>query len=557
MKIERLRTEGASGAIRVSRRDFLKIGGTGLVGAALLGTAGCGVFEQGGGQQGGGAGGNTFTLDLGADIPDMNSVTTTDLNSARLLNNVNEGLFRLDENEKPQPAMAKSVDISDDKLNYTFTLRDGIKWSNGDPVTSQDFKYAWMKLLNPDTAAAYAYIFYFIKGAAAYNAGDGSAEDVAIETSDDKTLKVTLDAPYPFWLGLTAFQAYLPQNQKFVEQQGDEYAQSADALLYNGPYTLTQFNPSSGASLVKSEDYWDKENVGVPKIDCRIVKEVDTRVNLYSAGELDFGELTSEYVDQYKDSPAFLRIIEWATFWLNFNFKNEVFQNENIRKAIQLSFDRDALANKILNDGSVGAEGLVPEGMAGPGNQTFREAEGPTMPEYDPQQAKELWQKGVEELGQEPTLTMLTQDTGTARDSGTYLQDQFKNMGANVEINVQPFDEFLALSQKGDFQMCLYGWIADYNDPMTFLDLFLSDSEYNDPSFKNARYDQLIKAAQAETDEKVRMDKLMEAERLLVKDQAACAPVWFTGVAALLRPSFKNFVEHPTGTYEFKYLRVG
>jgi oligopeptide transport system substrate-binding protein len=558
MRIERVRMEEPAGAIRISRRDFLKLGGAGLAGATLLGTVpGCGVFSQGGQQGGGGAGDKTFTLDLGADIPDMNSVTNTDINSSRLLNNINEGLFRLDENEKPHPAMAKSVDISDDKLTYTFTLRDGIKWSNGDPVTSQDFKETWIKVLNPDTAATYAYIFFFIKGAAAYNSGDGSAEDVAIEAPDDKTLKVTLDAPYPFWLGLTTFGTYLPQNQKFVEQQGDKYAQSADALLYNGPYTLTQLNPSSGATLVKNEDYWDKENVSVRKIDCRIVKEVDTRVNLYEAGELDFCELASEYVDKYKNSPAFLQIVEWATFWLNVNFKNEVFQNENIRKAIQMSFDRDALADKILNDGSVGADGLVPEGMAGPGNQTFREAVGPTMPEYDPQQAKELWQKGVEELGQVPTLTMLTQDTGTARDSGTYLQSQFKDMGMDVKINVQPFDEFLALSTKGDFDLCLYGWIADYNDPMTFLDLFLSDSEYNDPSFKNARYDQLVKAAQTETDEQVRMDNLMEAERLLIEDVAACAPVWFSGVAALLRPSFKNFVEHPTGTYEFKYLRVG
>src|SRR5215208_2304717 len=230
------------------------------------------------------------------------------------------------------------------------------------------------------------------------------------------------------------------------------------------------------------------------------------------------------------------------------NFKDEVFQNENIRRAIQMSFDRDALANKILNDGSVGADGYVPEGIAGPGNQTFREAVGPTMPEYDPQQAKEL--------GQKPTFTLLTQDTGTARDSGTFLQSEFKAMGAKVEINVQPFDEFLDLSTKGDFQMELYGWIADYNDPMNFLDLFLSDSEFNDPSFKNARYDQLIKAAQTETDAKVRMDKLIEAERLLVEDQAAIAPAYFSGVAALLRPSFKNFVEHPTGTYEFKYLKL-
>jgi oligopeptide transport system substrate-binding protein len=550
------------GAVRITRRDFLKIGGTGLAGATLLGAVpGCGVFQQGGGQGGGtSAGGqNVFTLDLGADIPDMDSATTTDLNSARLLNNVNEGLYRLDENEEPQPAQAQSVDISGDKLTYTFTLRDGIKWSNSDPVTAQDFKYAWMRALNPDTGAQYAYIIStFIKGAAAYNAGDGSAEDVAIETPDDKTLKVTLEAPSPFWLGLTAFQTYFPQNQRFVEQQGDKYAQSADALLYNGPFTLTQFNPSSGATLVKNEDYWDKDNVDVQKVECGIVKDVATRVNLYEAGDLDFCELTSEYVDRYRDTPAFQTIIEWSTAWLVMNFKDEVFRNENIRRAIQLSFDRNALASKILNDGSVGAEGLVPTGIAGPGNQTFRKAAGPTMPEYNPQQAKQLWQQGAEELGREPSLTLLTQDTPASKDAGTFLQSQFKeNLGANVEINQQPFDRFLELLTAGDFQMGLYLWIADYNDPMTFLDLYLSDSEFNDPNYQNARYDRLIKAAQAETDEQVRMDYLIEAERLLVEADAAIAPVWFQGVAVLIRPSFKNFEQHPTGTYEFKYLMVG
>jgi len=558
MAIRRVRPGKGLVGPQMSRRDFLKAGGVGLAGATLLGTLpGCGVFKQGGGgQQGGGS--DTFTLAEVADIADMNSVTTTDLYSARLLNNINEGLYRLDANDKPHPAMAKSVDISDDTLTYTFTLRDGIKWSNGDPVTAQDFEYGWMTLLNPDTAAEYAYLLYsFIKGAAAYNSGDGSAEDVGIEALDNKTLKVTLNGPYPFWLGLAgSHQTYLPVNQKFYEQQGEDYAQSADSLLYNGPYIMTEFNPSTGATLVKNKDYWDKDNVDVQRIVCRIVKDASTRVNLYTAGDLDFGELTSEYVNEYKDSPAFMRIIEFSTFWLNMNFKDEIFQNENIRRAIQMSFDRDALANKILNDGSVGADGYVPAGIAGPGNQTFREAVGPTMPAYDPQQAKELWQKGVEELGQEPTFTLLTGDTGTARDAGTFLQSEFKAMGANIEINVQPFDEFLDLSTKGDFQMSLYGWIADYNDPMNFLDLFLSDSEFNDPSFKNARYDQLITAAQTETDAKVRMDKLIEAERLLVEDQAALAPVYFSGVAALLRPSFKDFVEHPTGTYEFKYLKV-
>jgi oligopeptide transport system substrate-binding protein len=563
MKVRSMRPEEGEtpGAIRITRRDFLKIGGTGLAGAALLGTAGCGVFQQGGQQGGGGAGGqNVFTYMLTGDIPDMNPSTTTDLNSFILLNNVMEGLYRIDENEKPQPALAEGVDISDDDLTYTFTLRDGIKWSNGDPITSQDFKWAWLHALNPDTGAQYAYIIStFIKGAAAYNSGDGSAEDVAIETPDDKTLRVTLEAPFPFWLGLTAFQTYFPQNQKFVEQQGDNYAQSADALLYNGPFKMTQFNSATGVTLVKNEDYWDKGNVGVQKVVVRVVKEVDTRVNLYEGGELDFVDgITSEYVDQYRDTPDFHTIVNFATWWLALNFKNEVFQNENIRRAIQMGFDRNALADKILADGSVGAEGLVPHGMAGPGNQTFREAVGPTLPEYDPQQAKELWQKGVEELGQEPALTLLTQDTSAAQDAGTFLQSQFKeNLGMNVEINQQPFDRFLELMTDGDFQFSLYGWIADYNDPMTFLDLFLSDSDFNDASYKNARYDQLINSAQTETDEQVRMDKLIEAEKLLVGEDAAIASVYFEGIAYLLRPSIKNYVVHPTGPVELKYVRVG
>jgi oligopeptide transport system substrate-binding protein len=547
------------GAIRISRRDFLKIGGTGLAGATLLGALpGCGVFQQGGGQQGGGGGQNEFLYMFTGPIPDMNPSTTTDLNSFILLNNVMEGLYRIDENERPQPALAESVEVSDDDLTYTFTLRDGIRWSNGDPITSQDFKWSWLHALNPDTGAQYAYIIYtFVKGAAEYNSGDGSAEDVAIETPDDKTLEVTLVAPFPFWLGLTAFQTYFPQNQKFVEQQGDEYAQSASALLYNGPFKMTQFNSSTGATLVKNEDYWDKANVDLQKVTIRVVKEVDTRVNLYEAGELDYAELTSEYVDQYRDTPAFNTIVNFATWWLAMNFKNKVFQNENIRQAIQVSFDRNALTNQILNDGSEGAEGLVPRGMAGPGNQTFREAVGSVLPEYDPQQAKELWQQGVEELGKEPTLTLLTQDTSAAKDAGTFLQSQFKeNLGANVEINAQPFDQFLTLMTDGDFDFSLYGWIADYNDPMTFLDLFLSDSDFNDPSYKNARYDQLIKAAQTETDEQVRMDMLIEAETLLVQDDAAIAPVYFEGVAYLVRPSIENFVVHPTGPQEWKYMRV-
>jgi oligopeptide transport system substrate-binding protein len=544
------------GAVRINRMEFLKMSATGLVGAAVLGSAGCGHLKQGG-QQGGDSGGqNAFSYQLGAEIPDMDPSTTTDVLSFTLITNVMEGLYRIDENEKPQPAHAEGVDISDDELTYTFALRDGIKWSNGEPVTSQDFKYSWLRAMDPETAAPYSYIIApYIKGGAEFNAGEGSAEDVTIETPDDKTLRVMLVNPVPFFLSLTAFQTYFPQRRQFVEQKGEEYAQSADALLYNGPFTMTQLDPAQGATLTKSEDYWDKENVAAQKVDCKVVKEIATAVNLYETGELDVVSINSEYVDQYENSPAFQPVVQFATWWFAMNFEDKAFQNENIRRAIQLSVDRDALVNKILHDGSVGAEGLVPPGMAGPGNRTFREAVGATAPEHDPLRAKELWQRGVKELGQEPPLTFLNQDNSVARDIATFLQAELtKNLGANVEVDLQPFERYLELMDSREYQMSLYGWTADYNDPMTFLDLFVSDGPLNYSNYQNERYDQLINEAKVEPDEQVRMGNLIEAERLLIEDAAAVAPVYHSGSVVIVRPSIKKWVQHPTGTIEFKYL---
>src|SRR5918994_1978664 len=508
------------GTLQITRRDFLRMGGAGLAGAAVLGTAACGVLQQGVQQSGNSGGQNAFSYNLGAEIPDLDPTTMTDVNSFRLITNVMEGLYRIDENEKPQPAQAEGVEINADELTYTFALREGVKWSNGEPVTSQDFKYAWLRAIDPETAAQYSYIIApYIKGGAEFNAGEGSAEDVAIETPDDKTLRVTLVNPTPFFLNLTAFQTYYPQREEFVKHQGEEYAQSADALLYNGPFTMTQFEPVHGATLAMNKDYWDKNNVAVQRVDCKVVKDTATAVNLYEGGELDVIGISAEYVNQYEDTPALQTIVEFATWWFVMKFEDEVFQNENIRRAIQVSFDRDALADKLLNDGSVGAEGIVPPRMAGPRDQTFRQAVGPTVPDYDPQRAKELWQQGVEELGQEPTLTYLSQDSSTSRDIATFLQSELKkNLGANVEVNVQPFDRFLDLLTNGDYQISLYGWIADYNDPMTFLDLWLSDTPLNYAKYRNERYDQLINEAKIEPDEQARMENLIEAERLLIED---------------------------------------
>jgi oligopeptide transport system substrate-binding protein len=537
------------GAIRITRRDFLKIGGTGLAGATLLGAVpGCGVFQQSGGQ-GGGGGGKFVAWNIGDSVRDLDSTTTTDSASTNILDNVMEGLYRLDPDDKPVPGQAESVDISDDGLTHTFTLRDGLKWSNGDPVTSQDFKYAWLRALHPDTAGQYSYILStFIRGADEFNTGKGSAEDVAIETPDDKTLEVTLVGPSPFWLGLTSFFTYYPQNQKFVEQQGEQYAQNAKALIYNGPYILTQFESTQGATVVKNEDYWDAENVDIEKADLKIVKEADTGVNLYESGELDEFEIEGEYVTEYKGTPDFWAQTYFISQYLVPQLSMPIFQNKNVLRAFQMGFDARAMADKILNNGSQAATGYVPEGVAGPGDQTFREAQGPVMPEYDPEQAKELFQKGVEEVGENPTIEFLTYDDSRSRDTATFLQQEWNKMGAKISVNAQPFDRALDLQSSGDFQLSLQGWIADYNDPMTFLDLFEPGNPFNTSNYENERFGQLISGAREEADPARRMDMLMEAERILVEEDAAIAPAYFEGEAHLVRPSFQDtFVDHRYG----------
>jgi len=544
---------------RLSRKDFLRLGGAGVAGAAMLGTAGCGVFSGGGsGNGGGGGGGNSITLNLQNPIRDLDSTTTTDAVSSGILLNVMENLYRLDENMEPQPAMAEGVEISEDKLTYTFTLRDGVKWSNGDPVTSQDFKYAWLRALDPDTAGQYAYIIStFIEGATEFNSGDGSADDVAIETPDDKTLEVTLVSPSPFWLGLTAFQTYIPQNQSFVEEQGDNYAQNAETLLYNGPYSLTSFDPTQGVTFVKRDDYWDADNVDIQRVEGRVVAEVGTAVNLHEAGNLDITEINQEYVDEYRGSPAFYSQSNFATFYLVFNYDLPIFQNENIRRAFQMGFDQKALTQQILQDGSEPGVGLVPNGIDGPSNQTFREAEGPTMPEFDPQEAKRLFQQGVEEIGENPTIELLSYDTMGGRDGATFLQDQFeKNLGAKIDVTIQPLDRKLELEADGEFQLSFQGWIADYNDPMTFMDLWLSDSSFNTGKYESERYDEIISQAQTETDFARRMDQMLEAERVLIEDDAGLAPVFFEGQVWLIDPSIENFVYYRSSGDAIKLWRL-
>ncbi len=504
--------------------------------------------EENGQEAAGGTTDNTLRLSLDNDIPDLNQVKTTDGISFSILNNVMEGLFRLDENNEPQPAMAESFEKSEDGLTYTFTLKDGIKWSNGEPVTANDFKYSWLRAMHPDTAGSYATILTdYIKGGAAYAAGEADADSVSIEVVDEKTLVVELVQPTPFFVGLTAFVTYFPLNEKFITEKGDDFALTYDAILYNGPYVLTSYNQAQGVEMEKNPEYWDKDNVAIEKVSMKVIKETSTALNLYEAGDLDKVYLASADVDAYQDSPEFQTETEFRTYFIQFNEAKEPFNNDNIRKALQLAYDPQILTDVILNNGSEPAYGLIAADMNGVDGKSFRELQGDVIkPDFE--KAKEYWDKGVEELGGTPTIELLTADDTVSKDTGTFLQSEYKkNLGVDISLVTQPYSGRLETMRAGDYQMAVNRWGADFNDAMTYLDLWEAPSNTDfRGNFINSQYDDLVNAAKVEADDKVRIQHLLDAEKLILED-GSVGPLYYDGLSFLQKSNVKGIVTHPYG----------
>lgn len=343
-------------------------------------------------------------------------------------------------------------------------------------------------------------------------------------------------------------QSYVPLNEDFIKKQGEKFALSAASLLYNGPYKLTKFDPSEGVVMVKNEDYWDAQNVQVPRVDARVIKDTETALRLYESGELDITTLTSEQTDNYQDDPEFHTYTIPLSIWLAPNHKDPVMANKNIRRAIQAGIDKEPMVSKILNDGSEPAGGLVTTGIVGPGEQSFREAFEEPAAGFDPDRARRYYEQGVKELGKEPILTVLVSDSSTIQDVGTYVQAQLEeNLGANAKLEVAPFDARLEREEKGDFQLVLTGYGLDYNDPTNFLRVYQSDFYFNNIGFSSERYDGLLSEAEGETDPQARMDLLAEAERVLLEEEAAVAPMYYGGVAELRKPYLKNVVRRAGG----------
>ncbi|WKA53735.1 peptide ABC transporter substrate-binding protein [Planococcus shixiaomingii] len=527
-----------------------------------------------GGQGGGGTSGEPdavqeLNLMERAEIPSMDSAVAEDEVTFNILNNVNEGLFRLNQENIAEPAIAEGEpEISADGLTYTFKLRDA-NWSDGTPVTANDFVFAWQRAVDPETGSPYGPYMMggTIKNATQIAEGDMDKSELGIEATDDKTLVVTLERPVPYFISLMSFGTFYPQKEEFVTEKGDDYASNSDNVLYNGPFMLTGWDGTGLEwALEKNPEYWDAETVQLDAINFDVVKEPSTAVNLYTSGEKDRATLTGEFAMQYAQDPEVVRELDPSTFYLKFNQERDgektPLANVNIRKAIAMAFNKQDLTDVVLADGSLPANYLVPAEFAFDENKTdFREANG-DMLAFNAEEAKTLWQQGLEEEGlTDLTLELLGGDTETAKSMDEYMKAQLEDNleGLTVNLKAVPFSVRLELDEAQDYDIQSAGWGPDYQDPMTFLDLFVTDSPQNKMSYSNEEFDALIESAKGELaqDATARWDAMAQAERILLEEDAAIAPTYQRGNMALQKPYVKGVVVHPFGgNFGYKWAYV-
>ena len=494
--------------------------------------------------------GETATGGSGGTLNMRNTMEPTSLNTLLAtyaydftpINAMIECLYRDDENDVPQPAGAETVDISDDKLVYTFHLREDATWSNGDPVVATDYEFAWQQALNPEVASDYAYMLYFIHNAEPYFNGEVEWSEVGVKVIDDYTLEVTLDNPLPYATDLFAFPTLAPINQKFYEEVGaDKYATDAEYFCCNGMYELTEWSHNSQIVFQKREDYWNADAVGPDEIVYKIITDSQAGLNSYLSREIDYTDLDSGEVVQQAEAAGFEVGVKPArsSYYLIVNTEDEFMSNQNLRLALAYSIDKQALVDTVYQNDNQPMTSFTPPaiyGAAGADGPSFQEAlleeRGEMYPgSGDLEKAQEYLQAALEELGctaADLNLSIDCADDSLRRNCATFLQEQWRqNLGIeNIAVNSMQTKQVSANRQSGDYCMSLGGWSPDYNDAINFLDLWVTDGGNNDSFWSNEEYDNLIAQATAEADEEVRQQYLFDAEEILAAEMPVIPLYW-------------------------------
>lgn len=469
------------------------------------------------------------------------------------LNNLMEGLTRLNKESNPEEATAEKIEVSEDGTEYTFTIRDGAKWSNGDDVKASDFVYSWLYMLDPETASEAAFLAYNIKGAEEYNSGTGTKEDVAIKAEDDRTFVVTLNEPTEAFLSIITNPNFSPINEK-VATENPKWHTEASSYVSNGPFKLVAWDHDVQLVMEPNEHYWDKDKVKLDGIKWAMVNEAATSYQMYQTGELDISGIPSENAEELmKSDEAVFGDIAGIEFYI-FNVNQAPFTNKNIRKALSMAIDREEIVQYITKNGEKPAHGFVPYGFIGPNGKDFREESGDLVTKNE-ELAKELLAKGMEEEGYDelPPIEITYNTAESHKKKVEAMQDSFKKvLGIDVQMQNVELAVFVSERRAKKYQFARFSFLHDYADPINALENFITNSSMNQTEWSNAEYDQLIADAKNETDAQKRWDIMLEAEKLLI-DESILIPLHFYTRSTLEKPNVSGILRHPVGYIDFKY----
>ncbi len=466
-----------------------------------------------------------FVFLNGAEPETLDPSLITGQPEGRLAAALFEGLTSFDDHGRIVPGVAEKWDLSPDGRVYTFHLRHNARWTNGDPVTARDFRDTWRRTLAPETAAEYAYQLYYIHNGRPFNEGalaDFSRTGVLV--LDDWTLRVTLDNPTPFFLDLCATTPLYPVHLPSVKKWGDDWIKPGH-LVGNGPYRLDAWRINDRVRLVKNPVYWDAAHVGMTTIDALPISRANTAFNFYSAGQADLimdkGLTPLALLDDLRTRPDFHSAPFLGTYFIRFNVTRPAFRDARVRRAFSLVIDKRLIVSKITRAGEVPAGSLVPPGAAG--------YQPPPGPNRDPEEARSLLaQAGYPGGNGFPLVTYLYSEGELNEAIAVELQSMFQQeLGIHIALERQEWKVYLNSMNNLDFDLCRSSWVGDYDDPNTFLDMFVTGGGNNDTGFANPDYDRLIAAAAGEVDQQKRFYIFRQAERMLISVEAPVCPLYY------------------------------
>jgi oligopeptide transport system substrate-binding protein len=500
-----------------------------------------------------------LTLNLGIAEPEtLDPAKSTGVAESTIELNLHEGLTRLDKDGNPTPGIAENWDISEDGKTYTFYLRDA-EWNNGDPITAHDFEWSWKRALAPETAAEYAYQLWYIKNAQAYTEGNATADEVGVKAIDDHTLQVELIAPTGYFLSLCAFPTLLPVHRATVEANPDRWFMDPETYVSAGPFKMTAWEHNSKVVLEKNERYWDAKSVKLDKVVVTLTDSQITELSMFETGEIDFGDNPPRAeLNRLIDEGKLFISPYLGSYYYMYNVDVKPLNDVRVRKALSMAIDRTVIT-EITGAGEQPATAYVPGGIPDIEEGTdFREAGGKYI---EPTAQIEEAQRLLAEAGYPdgkgfPVLSILYNTNEMHKTIAEAIQEMWKkNLGIDITLTNQEWGVYLESRNTGDYDISRAGWIGDYVDPMTFLDMWVTGGGNNDTNWGNPEYDRLINIAMNSTDQAERVTAMHEAENILM-EELPIIPIYFYTRPYLMKPWVKDMVRLVTGHIDLKHTYI-